>query len=479
MESHSLQSSTTMMPRENGLSGDGHVHVVGIGGCGLRGMAQLLSERGAQISGSEMRESPALQRLRDRDINCHVGHNADNVNDNVNLLVVSAAVDSSNPEVKAARRRRIPVLKYSECLGHLMKEKTGVAIAGTHGKTTTTAMTALILESAGVDPSYLVGGDCPRLEGGARWGNGPHFVAEACEFDRSFLNLKPQLAVVTNVDNDHLDCFGTENEVRRAFSDFVGLLEPSGLLVINRDDSNSTYLRDYCSSPVVSFGLTRGASDWWAEDIRHRAGGSRFILSHRSGERCVVHLPVPGLHNVRNALAAAALCRALDVPLEKIAKGLERFSGVRRRFDVLANGGVTVVDDYAHHPTEIEAALQAARERFADRRLVAVFEPHQHSRLKMMDAQFAEVLSLFDDVVVLPVFRSRDSDEDARTVQSDGLARQIRRIGTPATYVGGYDAALRFLGAEVDGDAAVMFLGAGTVTDLARSFADSLQRADA
>ena len=451
------------------------VHVVGIGGSGLRGMVRILSQRGAQISGSEMRDSAVLDRLRRENIECRVGHRETNVTQGVNLVVVSAAIDASNPEVKAAHNRRIPVLKYAECLGHLMAEKTGIAVAGTHGKTTTTAMTTQVLETAGLDPSFLIGGDCPALGGGARWGKGPYFVAEACEFDRSFLNLKPRLATVTNVDEDHLDYFRSLKEIRRAFGEFVDLLPADGLLVLNRDDSNSTFLRDLTRSRVTSCSLEPGQGDWWAEDLAPGALGHRFVAVHRSGARATVRLEVPGLHNVRNALATMALCHDVGLDVEEIARGLEAFSGVRRRFDILARDPVTVVDDYAHHPTEIRAVVSAARTRLNGRRLVAVFQPHQHSRLKRFSRGFEDALSGFDHVLVLDVFRSRDTEEDAKTVQSDLLVEGLRSRGVAADYTPTFAKARAQLeAAALEGDA-VLFLGAGNVTELAKSYAAELR----
>ena len=451
------------------------VHVVGIGGSGLCGMVRILCQRGAQVSGSELRESAVLDRLRRENIECRVGHTETNVTQGVKLLLVSAAIDASNPEVRAARNRSIPVLKYAECLGHLMAEKTGIAVAGTHGKTTTTAMTCQVLHSAGLDPSFLIGGDYPALGGGAHWGDGSYFVAEACEFDRSFLNLSPQLAIVTNIEEDHLDYFRSLKEIRRAFAEFVGLLPREGLLVLNRDDQNSTFLRDLSRSRVTSFSLERRAGDWWAEDLRHGGTGYRFYAVHRSGERLAVRLAVPGLHNVRNALASTALCRGLGISLHDISRGLEAFSGVRRRFDILAREPVTVVDDYAHHPTEIDAVVGAGRARWRNRRLVAVFQPHQHSRLKRFSGRFVESLAKFDHVFVLHVFRSRDTEEDARTVQSDRLVEGLGRLGTVAEYTPTFESARARLHSVLREGDVVFFLGAGSVTNLAKNYASEIE----
>jgi len=462
-----------------------NVHVVGIAGSGLRGIGLLLNQRGAKVTGSEMAESPVLDRLRSRNIDCRVGHDKTNVSRAVNLVVVSAAVDSTNPEVQAAQARSIPVWKYAECLGKLMAEKTGIAVAGTHGKTTTTAMVSHVLRSAGLDPSFLIGGDYPALGGGAHWGRGDHFVAEACEYDRSFLNLAPRVAVVTNVDEDHLDYFDSVGEIHKAFGEFVGLLPSDGLLVLNQDDPNSRFLRDLSHSQVISFSLeSKSGADWWAEGLDHRGAGYSFVAVNRSEERIPVQLGVPGLHNVRNALSAIAICRSLGVSLRDICEGIEAFSGVRRRFDILCRGPVTVVDDYAHHPAELDAVLMAARARYPGRRIIAVFQPHQHSRLKRFRTEFAEVLAKFSESVVLDVFRARDSEEDARSVRSECLVDSIRSLGGDACYASRFDDALRILSrtqreavrGSRGGGSVVLFMGAGNVTDLAKFFATEVSK---
>ena len=449
------------------------VHVVGVAGSGLRGMVHLLHQRGAEISGSELSDSPVLEKFRSRGIDCRVGHTSGNVRKDTSLVLVSAAVTPSNPEVTAALSRRIPVWKYSECLGRLMAEKVGIAVAGTHGKTTTTAMVTTILKETGNDPTFLIGGEHPRY-GSARWGSGAHFVAEACEFDRSFLNMRPRISLVTNIEADHLDYFGSLKEVQRAFADFVALLPEDGFLAFNRDDANSAYLGEFCRSKIGSFGMQPRGADLWAADVQLLAGESRFVIATQDGERVPVSLPVAGEHNVRNALAAALVCRHAGVALEDIAGALAMFTSVKRRFEILARGPLTVVDDYAHHPTEIDAVLSAARKTFRNRRLIAVFQPHQHSRLRLFQDGFARVLSAFDRVVVTDVYRSRDCDEDARTVRSEDLVAALRRRGTDALHAPGKREVLGELDASAEPGDVVLFLGAGDVTDMAHAFSEGV-----
>lgn len=455
------------------------VHVVGVAGTGLRGLVHLLHEKGVEITGSELLDSPVLQSFRGRGINCSVGHKSGNLDQETSLVLVSAAVKENNPEVKAAHARRIPVLKYAEFLGRLMAEKVGIAVAGTHGKTTTTAMSSLVLREAGLNPSFLIGGDHSALGGSSSWDNGDHFVAEACEFDRSFLNLRPRIGVITNIEEDHLDYFKSLKEIQGAFADFVSLIPEDGYLVVNRDDANSTYLSEFCRSQVGTFSLRPGVADWWAEDVVPESGGCRFQIVGQNGERAAVRLRVPGLHNVLNALATVAVSRHVGVPLARIARILGTFRGVRRRFDVLAESPVLVIDDYAHHPTEIQAVLRAARESLGlfknrRRRVIAVFQPHQHSRLKVFGKRFAEVLSGFDAALVTDVYRARDSEEDVKSVRSDSLVRMMKELnpGTKSLHTPQFADVLETLDTEVEPGDAVLFLGAGDVTDLAARYAE-------
>jgi len=457
-------------------SGVQNVHVVGLCGSGIRGIVQILRERGLKVSGSELLDSPVLEKFRLTGMDCRVGHSSGNLAQDTNLVLISAAVQDSNPEVQAAVTRRIPVLKYAQVLGRLMAEKNGIAIAGTHGKTTTTAMVSLILTEAGLDPTFVIGGEYPALGGSSHLGKGEFFVAEACEFDRSFLNLQPKMSIVTNIEEDHLDYFKSLKEIQGAFADFVSLLPEDGFLVLNRDDPNSSYLSEFCRSAVGTFSLRAKGADWWAEEILPESGGSCFSMVSQSGEQTRVRLRVPGLHNVSNALAATAVCRRAGVPLETISAVIERFTGVRRRFDILCRKKVFVIDDYAHHPTEIHMVLRAARQSMPDRRLVAVFQPHQHSRLRMFRDRFADVLSRFDMVFVTEVFRARDKEEDVRTVHSDSLVETMRYNNPDGliSYTPTFDDVLQSLRRNVNAGDAVIFLGAGSITDLARRYAEEV-----
>ncbi len=352
-----------------------------------------------------------------------------------------------------------------------MAQGRGVAISGTHGKTTTSSMTSWILHRAGKDPSYLIGGEIPGL-GSSRQGRGQDFVVEACEFGHSFLNLQPTAAVVTNVEEEHLDYFESLDEIADAFGDFVGRIPPEGLLVLNADDPQAMALARAASCRnIQTFSLDSADGDWQASQLRSCGLESSFILRGPGGIRQQVRLPVPGRHNVKNALAAAALSSWAGAPPGKIGMALDSFPGVHRRFEILARRPVTVIDDYAHHPTEVRALLAAARDADFPGRVIGVFQPHQYSRLRKMLAEFAGALAGFDEVLVTRPYQARDSREDCEAVNSGMLTGAIEALGgevydTPTSA----DVRARLDETAREGDA-VIFMGAGSITVQAANYA--------
>lgn len=449
------------------------VHVVGVAGSGVRGLVPLFLARGAKVSGSDLHESPVLERFRHHGVECCVGHSDRNVEAGTDLVLISAAIRKDNPEVQAANRQRIAVLKYAQCLGFLMSEKQGIAIAGTHGKTTTSAMVAFTLMEAGLDPSFVIGGDHPAFGGNSRSGDGSHFVAEACEYDRSFLNLRPKAAVVTNIEEEHLDYFKSLAEIRAAFTGFVSLLPEDGYLLYNADDPNCRSLKYSSRAKAEGFSAQPGGAHWSVENLlfEQEGEGTRFDLRGPGGKPVPVRLKVPGVHNVRNALACAAVCNWAGVPLERVAISLGRFTGVKRRFDVLLREPVMVVDDYAHHPTEVSAVLRAARQAYPGRRLICVFQPHQHSRLRLMLHSFADALGTADDVLVARVFRARDSADDVKAIRARVLVEALETRGCRSYHTPEFEDVIQTLKSTVMPGDLVLFLGAGDITELARRFA--------
>jgi UDP-N-acetylmuramate--alanine ligase len=436
------------------------VHFIGIGGAGLSAIARVLLQQGAQVSGSDRELSPVAAALARDGARVFAGHEAENVA-GADLVVVSSAVPDSNVEVQAARAAGIPVLKRPEFLGQMMDGRLGVAVAGTHGKTTTTALIASILLEAGRDPTFIVGGVIATLETNARAGGSNLFVVEADEYDRTFLSLKPTVAVVTNVEHDHPDCYPAFADFRAAFETFAALVPREGLLAVCWDDPTARQLgeqRRSAGAQVTFFGLEEGA-EWRAEEMRPNfAGGVDFLATHEGQVLGLVRLRLPGAHNASNAMAALAVADFLDVPFRLARATLTNFRGVGRRFEIKGEaGGVIVVDDYAHHPTEIRATLQAARERFPQRRLWAVWQPHTFSRTKTLLPEFARAFGAADHVVVLPIYASRETD--TLGVRSADVIAAMKH--PDARSAGSLDEALVWLGTEVRSGDVVLTLGAG------------------
>jgi len=392
---------------------DRRVHFIGIGGAGLSAIARVLLEQGAVVSGSDLVLSPVAESLAQAGVQVHVGHRAAQV-DGADYVVASAAVPEDNVEVQAARAAGIPVLPRAQLLSDLMDGHVGVAVAGTHGKTTTTAMIASILWEGGLDPTFVIGGVVAGLDTNARAGTGPHFVVEADEYDRVFLALRPAVAVVTNVDHDHPDCYPTVEEYRAAFAQFVELVPADGFLVTCWDHPVSRQLgeaRHARGLPVAFYGLGDGAL-WRAEEVQPNfAGGSDFLVLREGQVLGLVRLRVPGQHNVVNAVAALAVSDYLGVPFPTARSALREFRGGVRRFELKGEAdGVVVVDDYAHHPAELRATLAAARERFPGRPLWAVWQPHTYSRTQALLTDFARAFDQADHVVLLPIYAAREQD---------------------------------------------------------------------
>jgi len=390
-----------------------HAHLIGIGGSGLSAIARLLLESGYSVSGSDRVLSEQARELAAAGATVFAGHAAENIR-GADLVIRSSAIPDSNPEVLAALAAGIPVLKRSEFLGQLMSGRVGVAVAGTHGKTTTTAMVAWLLTACGRDPSYIIGGVSKNLGNNAHAGQGNTFVIEADEYDRMFLGLDPQITVVTMVEHDHPDCFPTPAEYMAAFTAFVGKLKPGGLLVTNADDAQAARLAELVPSGcrVVTYGLKPGADLRAVNIVRNTAGGFTFDVQTLLGTRVGnIALQVPGEHNIFNALAAFAVAQELKIDAGKAAAALDAFQGTGRRFDVRGEvNGIVIIDDYAHHPTEIRATLAAARVRYPESRLWAVWQPHTYSRTQMLLADFTRAFNDVDRVIVTAVYAARETE---------------------------------------------------------------------
>ncbi len=386
-------------------------HIVGIGGAGMSAIATVLRERGYHVSGSDQAESDVTRSLREHGVEVVIGQRAENVGA-VDMVVISSAIRTDNPELVAAQQRGIPITKRAQFLGWLMQGSLGVAVAGTHGKTTTTAMIAHILMSAGRDPSFIVGGTIKSIGRSAHAGRDREFIIEADEYDRMFLGLTPTIEVILNVEHDHPDCYPTLDDMLSAFREFIQHLPADGLVVACGEDAAASRLaREAARRLLYGFKPTL---DWYATDIRpNQAGGVDFIAHHNGQMQGIVRLRVPGKHNVLNALAALTVVDTIGVPFNAAMDALSEFRGVGRRFEVRGEvNGVTIVDDYGHHPTEIKATLAGARLRYAERgqQIWAVLQPHTYSRTKTLLDQFAAAFEDADHVIVTAIYASRERD---------------------------------------------------------------------
>jgi UDP-N-acetylmuramate--alanine ligase len=413
------------------------VHFVGIGGAGMCGIAEVLHNLEFSVSGSDVAESANTRRLRDLGVAIAVGHDARRVA-GADVVVISSAVRDDNPEVQAAHAARIPVIPRAEMLGELMRLQRGIAVAGTHGKTTTTSLIASVLAHAGLDPTFVIGGRLNSAGTHARLGRGEHLVAEADESDASFLHLQPYVAVVTNIDADHMDTYGGDlARLRQTFVEFLHNLPFYGLAVLCLDDAQVREILPAVHKPVRTYGLDPSA-DVRAEALRQDGFAMRFTVHLPGAAPFEAVLHQPGRHNVLNALAAAAVAHELRVPPPKIAEALERFAGIGRRFQLngrvaLDGGDVMLVDDYGHHPRELAATLEAARAGFAERRLVTVFQPHRYTRTRDLFDDFVAVLAPLEPLLLTEVYAAGE----APIVGADGraLCRAIRARGGNPIFV--------------------------------------------
>ena len=464
-----------MTTRRHGLERIRRIHLIGIGGAGMGGIAEVLHNLGFEVSGSDVQENETTRRLARLGLRVHVGHRADQVRD-CEVVVVSTAIPSGNPELEAARRRDVPVVPRAEMLGEIMRFRHGVAVAGTHGKTTTTSLVTAVLSAGGLDPTFVIGGRLLASGVHGRLGAGRYLVAEADESDESFLRLWPEMAVVTNIDHDHMDTWDQdEARLHAAFSEFLRHLPFYGLAVLCADDPGVRAILARVTRPVVTFGFSEGA-DLRAVDVVPEGTRTHFrVPAGDAGPALEATLNLPGRHNVLNALAAVAVGRSLEVEDDLIVGALGAFQGIGRRFEVregvrIDGHPVRLVDDYGHHPREIDATLAAAREVWPGERLVVAFQPHRYTRTRDLFDDFARVLGTADALLVTDVYPA--GEEPIPGADAQGLCRAIRARGTvePVYAAGAAELPVTLRGVVQAGDVVVL-LGAGDIGQVAARLA--------
>ncbi len=442
-----------------------HVHFVGIGGISMSGLAEILFKKGFTISGSDVSRSKTVIRLQDLGANVHMGQSADNITDDIDLVVYTVAVKLDNPEMVQAKNKNIPIIDRATLLGQIMEGyPNSIAVAGTHGKTTTTSMLAHIMDSAELDPTISVGGILPLIDGNIHAGSTDYFVTEACEYYNSFFHFYPKVGLVLNVEEDHLDFFKDIHEIRASFKRFHSNITEDGTLVINADIPELEMLTEDVKGDVVTYSAMNHAADYYPTNISYSPLGYGSFTAVVKGETlCDIELSVPGVHNISNALGAIATAQALgNISIEAMQAGLKAFTGTHRRFQFKGDlGGVHVVDDYAHHPTEIEATINGVKNMDIGK-LTIVFQPHTFTRTKAFLQEFADALAMADHVILMDIY-SASREVDPGDIHSKDIQKLILEKGTPCEYFETFDEIIYYIFTHCQPKDLLITMGAGDV----------------
>lgn len=441
------------------------IHFMGIGGISMSGLAEVLLERGFSITGSDMKSSPITEKLEHHGASIVYGQKAENITDDIDLVVYTAAIHPDNPEFQAVIRKGIPHMDRAELLGQIMSNyKNSIAVSGTHGKTTTTSMLSLIMLAGACDPTISVGGILKDIDGNIRVGRSQNFITEACEYTNSFLKFNPRIELILNVDADHLDFFKDLDDIRHSFRLFSEKLNKDGILIINGEIPDLSYFTQGLPCKIITYGL-EADDDYTAKNISFNKYACGSYDLYVNGEKLDhITLNVTGLHNVSNSLAAIAAARELGIPMEHIKAGLMKFKGTDRRFEYKGEvNGITILDDYAHHPTEIEATLTAAKN-YPHRKIWCAFQPHTYTRTKALLHEFGKALSLADHVVLADIYAAREADTGE--IHSKDLQAEIRRQGTEVDYFSTFEQIENFLLKNCHPGDLVITMGAGDIVNV-------------
>ena len=448
-----------------------NVHFIGIGGIGMSGIAEVLIRLGYHVTGSDLSDSDSVQKLKSLGAQVYIGHDAKNVKE-VQIVVYSSAVNVENPEVIEAKKLGIPIIKRAEMLAELMRLKKGVAVAGSHGKTTTTSFLATILEKLDFEPTYIIGGIVKNLGGHAHTGESDLLVAEADESDGSFLFLNPIMSIVTNIDNDHLDYYGTVEKLQEAFVEFLNKVPFYGLVAINAHDKTSCEVLNLVNRPIKVFGIEGEKKfieklDYIASNVNHTEDGMAFTLEHLL-EKEEFNIKLSGKHNVLNAIGAIIMAHNLGASFKQISSVLPEFEGVSRRLEKLyETDELTIIDDYAHHPTELEATISTLNKRYSNKKLVTIFEPHRYSRTKTFWNEFVEVFKSVDKVYISPIYPA--SEEPIQYIDSEILVKNINEKFSNASFIESLDSMSEIIKTHMNTNSVLVTLGAGPISKKMRN----------
>ena len=453
-------------------------HFIGAGGVGMSGLARFLLDKKALVTGSDQTGGSATARLKRLGADIRIGHSPENLSPATDTVVISAAIRESNPELQIARQRGCHVYKYAQFLGELMNSFDGIAVSGTHGKSTTSGWLVYCLRQVGIEVNFVVGAEILQLGGSSGSGASEYFVVEACEYDRSFQNLTPKIACILNIERDHLDCYKDEDDIVESFSQFARGTKPDGLIVANGRDPNVAKVLNRLGGQraCVTFGLD-AECDFHAGNIEEKAGYYHFDMFQAGQRLGAARISLPGLHNVYNATAVVAMAVSIGVEPKRALEALEGFQGMDRRLMLKGQfGGITVVDDYAHHPTKVKASLRALRERYRPQRLWCVFQAHQYSRTQSLLEEFAASFADADKVLVPEIFSARDTEASRNAVNARILTERICGRGTDAQYLSSFGAVCDCLEQNVRAGDVVVTMGAGDVWKVADEYLQRLRR---
>ena len=445
-----------------------HVHFIGIGGISMSGLADILFSKGFTISGSDMNESALTRNLRNRGMTVNIGQTPENITDDIDVVVYTAAIKEDNPEFAEVLKKQIPMLTRAELLGEIMANyKVAIGVSGTHGKTTTTSMLTDIMLKADLDPTVSVGGMLSSIGGNLRLGSSDKFITEACEYTNSFLSFSPTIAVILNVEEDHMDFFKDIDDIRLSFKKFAALLPSDGLLVINKDIEKYDYICEGLACKVVTVGSTPDC-DYYAEELSHNTNGCYSYTLIKNGENAgAISLGVTGIHNVYNSLAALAVADFLNIPTKVAGEALISFRGADRRFQIKGElNGFTVIDDYAHHPTEIESTLKVASE-CEHNRTICIFQPHTYTRTNAFLKDFAKALSMADEIILTDIYAARE--KNTLGISSLDLKRELDNYNIPCTYEPDFKKVEDLILSIAKPKDLVITMGAGNVVEIGES----------